>query len=482
MPLALLITLACAFSVAKAEITITQHGQLLPLLLKYNPSLSLAEQRLEKTTADAKKFMSSFGPNLAVSANYARDQQAPINAFMPSNNTNYSVATTLTQRSMLGAELSVGVDNATTKFTLASQDNKLFKPVAYLAASIDLSRNILGSRDLNTSIIKQLGVNIASLHARQTLEHSYLDCLLLFWRARANKEIIDNVHLYLKRLLLLEEDLKVKVARKIVEPGELASLQATISAKTAEILGLSRGIKDVTYILQTIIHTSEQLSIQPSTSMDEIMDKVIKAEQEILQLKEHDPSYSSANVLEYNNMLIAAKQAKSVKLEARPEIKLEAKYAATGQAEKLSNSYDKLLSLDNPQYSIGVSINLPIYASHYRSLKRVAVANLKLQQLNQKQVIHNIILQIENAKADIYSLLQEDTHLEAAIEQRTRHIVDLRKRYHQGRISLFELVLEEGQLLAVKVQRSELWITRISKVVSVYKLYDKYNFAHKFTD
>ncbi len=482
-----LILLLLIFSQCLSSLIIKDQNDLIKILKESNSDIKILHHNVDLRNSEIDKFYGGFHPNLNMSAQYSDDQLKPFINFQPQRTRNSHYSAGLSQKLMLGTELSFGFTNDRTKlygFRSSSLNTvsvqQFNRPIVFAELSFDISKNLFGRIDHNNLNVLTLLASNEKHNLFNKEQLIYFQGISFLWNIRMIQEIVADVKNYLDRLEELEVNISMRISRKTAEPGELYSLKSTIAAKTAEILGLNRSIQNVNSSMKQLISTEEDINFQPSQSLDSVKKRIIDSENEILFLEFNNGEDSSLIRIAKNNTIIAAKQYNNAELDSLPDIKLFTRYAQTGTNTEVSKSYQELYKASNPQYSAGVNLTWPMSSYTYKAKRAIGRTKHNIASLNQNKLQTELKVKFLNFKNDINNLRYETDQIEKALESSIRLLDDLYIRYKQGRISLFELVIEEGKLLEIRIMHKSLWIARINSLIAFYSIYDLYKYNKKF--
>lgn len=454
-------------SQAIAALVISEHQDLLTAIKDSSLSLEAAHERLALSYAQEKVFFSDFSPILAINSEYLDDNSVGQNLI------NQTITSNLTasylQKLLFGAEIGIGVSH---KHVKVKGSNSFYNPAGFINLEVNLSNNIFGARDKLLLNNYAFDAGVARIAYSRELTNIYYQAIAIFWDIQILTEIIAEINVYLTQLKKLEDDTIDRVARGVAEKGELYSLRANIAAKTAEVLAMGRNIQNANIALAKILSTQQQIKMNPTVTSSDIKDKLLLAEQQILNTKNTIVNTSE----EYQQAQVKIQQAhnnrKVTELNTLPNIALYANYTSTGKNVAVDNSYREIGKFQYPKYSLGLKLNIPLSINNYRTKYQAAALQEQLAIVSQKQQTNNLLLKYQDLITIIQQLQYEASQTSIAITNSNLLLEDLYVRYEQGRISLLELINQEGRALEIRVQNKKLFLDRIRTVAMFYQTFN----------
>lgn len=475
-------------TISVADVMLSQHIDILKLLTDGNYELQIAAEDINLAKEQTRVYRSTFHPSLVLKLEHLDDKKQPFTSFQTSRKKNNHISASVRQRIYYGFDFSIGIDNDNTKmFGLVDSSSpnmprnaRFYQPNVYANLSVNLSKNFLGKRDrreLNNLRLKEIN---SLLKKDSSLAKLYYQSIGLFWEEQSFNEMIEDIKKYIVRLSELQENTQVRVERKTAEKGDLYSLRATIASKTAEVLAIGRVSEDANTMLKLLLGIEDNVKVQPKRNLKSILKEVVKSENEILSISKVQDEWSSSSAIQTNEYQIAKNSKITSDLSSLPDVKLYAKYSTTGTREDFSDSYSDVRKHKFPQYALGISFDIPLTTSSYHSKRALGLAQENSARLRLNKTRHNNISQLRKYQQQITKLRYEYEQILIAKKNGDALLDDLRMRYEQGRLSLFELIIEEGKILEIDIQAKKIIIARLKTLLGLYVLYDKYPYNNSF--
>lgn len=462
-------SLAVAESLDRSVITSPQD--LKQLIEENNIEIKLLRERVIQVQSVTDGVRGAYNPVLSTGAHYSDDEREPTSSFQPARVKNEHLEISLRQRTTAGIAATVGFTNDRTELFQSQPPNNLLpypatfkQPVMFVKLEADILENFMGYISRKQLEQVELDEEVAKTQLLLVKDQLYLTSSSLFWNLQVLEEMKTLIGDILARLHELESDVLRKSERSIAEPSDVYKLKASIAKRELDILGIDKSIENFKNIISQLVSDQGSVLIVPSQQLPNIRDQIIQCENKILSHRNLDPSWSKQFAV-LDKMIERASLEKNIShRQVLPNINLFASYAQTGTDTDKDESFSEMLHGDRPQSMVGVNFTLELAPSLLRAAKISGNSVLESSTLSYSSFNRESITKFLHTKEIIKNLRREDELIATSIEHEFKQMKDMNRQYKQGRISLFELVKEEGEALGTKLREKELWAQRIENV------------------
>ncbi len=297
----------------------------------------------------------------------------------------------------------------------------------------------LRKQDLKTS---ELGLRSQVMTTVTAVEQAYYDLIFA----------LENVRVQEKGLELAER--LVSENRRRVEVGALAPLdekqaESRAAASRADLISAQAAMATQQRVLKSLLSDNyeewKDTHVSPTESLIALP--------EVLDLQEswrrglaQRPDLAQAKIsLESQGTLVRYQ-----KNQLFPELDLVGRYGYSASSREFSGAFGQLGSMDNPFYSYGAQLSVPLGNTGARSSYRSAKATKEQIALQLKQVEQNVLIGIENAMATARTSLERV----AATRQARLYAEDAlkaeEKKLEQGKSTSFIVLQLQSELTAAR--------------------------------
>ena len=461
-------------------VTVKSPEDLKNLIAQNNYDIKILYQRAKQAQAIVDGVKGAYYPVLSTDINYSDDQKEPTSNFQPARIKNEHFGISLLQRTPIGINGSIGFANDRTELFQSEPPNSMLpypetykQPALYVNLEVDILEDFLGYISQKQWDQVELDKEVADMQISLAQEQLYLTSSSLFWNLQAMEEMKILVREIINRLKQLESDTIEKSKRHIANPGDVYKLKASISKRELDILAIDKNINTLERAIFEMVSASGSKSIKPSKKLSDIQADIIECEDFILnQGEEIRPSWSKQfNILE-TRIERANLEQKILNRKTLPDIKLFAKYSQTGTDADKDDSYTEMLHGERPQLIVGINLTHELSPSLGKSARTLGEVELQHSKLAYEKFFHESETLYLHIKEKTTKLKEEDILVEQAIHYEDGQMVDINRRYKQGRVSLFELIQEEGSVLQTQLIQKELWAKRIENVYQFLTHFD----------
>ncbi|MEN8265072.1 MAG: TolC family protein [Nitrospirota bacterium] len=305
----------------------------------------------------------------------------------------YSLNTGVSGKVPLGTEYSVGFEDIWTENTFnefqAEYDSfagiRITQPLLKNFGS-DINRFDIHIAQKNEEIsVNELKTDVIDIVA--DFKNAYWDMVLS----------IENLKVKEESLRLAESLLDMNRKRlkaEVVSPLEVIQAEAGVASRREAVIMAGINVKEKENILKRLIsadvYSLRDIDIIP-TDKPVVIPVALELEENIKDGIENRPDYRKIKVeIEKNDLEI--QYAKNQKF---PNIDLEASYGYNGLGDSFNNSLKEMD--DNPEWSLGMVVKIPIGNRAARGDLRIAQLDAEKALLNLKNMEQQIIVEIDNA-------------------------------------------------------------------------------------
>ncbi|MCS7184465.1 MAG: TolC family protein [bacterium] len=382
--------------------------------IKKSPVIESINMQLAQLDADINKVEAAKGFGTMGRFEYQDIKQERLFIFLPSNIKTQSFDFTI-YRSLLGLETGIFTGIKTT------QDDSIFStinPKYETKVGASLEKKFFGFDRIKESELTKLKLETAKISNLIQLENYILELRNIFLRIYLMENMLritENAIMDYKNLL----DITTKLVDiGIKEEIDLLQIQSRILMLEFEYERSNKTLLELKNSFEALTEVYIDKAILDDINMD-----VTKEAFEVKLLRKKIES--------------SKLELETVKTNYIPEVNINISYLYSGLGQTYNRSYESLRS--NPQFLGQLTFSKPLsgYSRFEReSYEKKYLSDMKALEAAIKRNENNI----KNIKIRIQALKDEAKKIEQLINNYTRQITLLQRRYENGRISLAELI------------------------------------------
>jgi outer membrane protein TolC len=447
------------------------EAQIRQATLVGNHDLKALAARIRQGEAVARGVAGGFGPTLRGEASLSQDNRQPLNSFQPSGVESRRLGLSVVQPLTSGISLSGGVTLDRTRLSQSEPPNAalpypetFYQPRLFVAADVDLLRDLHGfisqrrlvKADHDAEGIRGRRGNVTArlLAAASTL----------LWNIRALDEITQTTGAFLDDLERLEKEVAHKVDRSLAEPGDLYQLKALIGMRRASLVTIDRHRRSLAEGIASFVGSDGPVRVAPQATLAEGEAGIKACEASIMKTPTFSPALSSVYGAYEADIAAADIERDILEREILPDLSLVGSYATNGTDTSLDGSVTETAGTSRNEYYLGLRLSLPLSHDRERSKKGIGEAVAALGRSAYAKRLDDDRALFDSYRDRIGSIGEEIELVKNAVVNGQRQLKDLRLRYRQGRVPLYQLVSEEADVLQFHLRLKELVAERIALV------------------
>lgn len=248
--------------------------------------------------------------------------------------------------------------------------------------------------------------------------------------------------------LLLEENRK-RVKIGVLSPLDVTQAEAGVAEREEAVIVAERVIKDNENVLKRLI--SQDVSALRDATLLPVDYPVVQmietdANRSINTALEMRPDYLQAkHEVERQNILV-----KYNRNQLWPEIDLQGSYGANGRGGSFGSFSDNVLSGDNPVWTIGVTVAVPLGNRQARASYQTARLQAEQALLTLKRLEQDVIVTVDNAVRLVRSNLKRVDATRAASRLAEESLKAEEEKLRAGSSTSFLVLQAQAQLAAAR--------------------------------
>lgn len=472
--------LPAAPGAAQERLVLRSIEQIPPLVERGNEDLKIIQQNIRRAHAVLEDLRGDlYSPNLKTEIGFEDNQRRPESNFQSARYRDFFWRTYTEQKFPVGLQFNAGLTYHKLDLFQSDPPNPLLpfpqtfhEPALFLQARLDLMQDLLGFTTKRNMELAGLEVEVNRLQKKLLRHKLTTTASALFLQIHSAHRMNSLTRAVIGELDALKNQIAQKQQRALAEPGDVFQVERLIASRVADLPGLRRTEEGLSRSLQNLLGLSSPISIQPKLDSRSLQASLNQCEQRILG---NSPSHDSSD-----EMVLLEKERSKAGLRGElhqrrrlPQMVLQGSITSTGTDERIGKSYQDLASWDRPIYQIGLELAWPLSPKKIRAAKELSEVENRIAELESSKLIRERQNLWKEAQRKIRFLRTEQAALRKGIGSGEKETQDLKNRYAQGRMTLFQLTQAEIELLQLKIREESLIQERIGLIYQTLQYFNK---------
>lgn len=441
--------LAESQSPPRKEIVFLSLRDVSVLALGNNLDIQIARLDASISQNDLLEAESIFDTILNARASYENDQFKQDSVIFGSKTLTNDYAIGVSKKLPTGTDVSLDFsDQRVATNSAFSTINPGHEAIARISLKQSLGRNFFGLVDRTNIKITKKNIENADWSSLERIENSLADIQKAYWRVVAIMQELENRRDMLSRAEELYDIYKNKIRLGLVETPDLYATGGQVVERQSELMGvislLHTAKNNLLFLLnqdnrEVDIRPTETLGLQPG-GLD--FYEALKA------AIENRRDYKIAK----NNVEIKKLNLVMKKNSLWPEIDLQASFGRNGLMPAYKKAWEEVFKQDNPDWSVGITISIPIENREARGQFNKANLEQAKAILELKKRERLILTQINDLVTRVNILAGRVMTKKRVVELEAKKLEAERKRFQYGRSNSDYMVRYQNDLLNARLE------------------------------
>lgn len=271
-----------------------------------------------------------------------------------------------------------------------------------------------------------------------SVHKAYYDLIFAIENLKVQEE-----SLQLAKALLAENKKRLEVG--LMSPLDVTQAESGVAGQEEAVIQAQQDIRNQANLLRRLISSDvaplrntrlipvDQPSVQPvKVNVDESIQSGLRNRPEYLQQKQQILSNEIQFRRDFNQLF--------------PQVDLQASYGQAGLGKSYEDAYDGATRPDFPQWSIGVIVDIPLGDFASRGTYRGSKLRLEQSKLTLRNTEQNIIVEVDNAAAQVQTNLKRIEATGAARRLAEETLNAERKRLEAGTSTSYTVLQHQRDL------------------------------------
>jgi len=312
-----------------------------------------------------------------------------------------------------------------------------------LLKNIGFDNNFVGIRVARKHYEISLSVLIQRvMEAVAAAEKAYFDLVFARQELEVRRESLN-----LAETLLKENQARLNAG--VMSPLDVTEAEAAVAARREEVLVAERAVLNQENLLKRII-SADVASLRDTTlvPVEEPLTKEFPVDFDvsIREALQHRPDYLQAKKEVERRQLVL----QFTRNQLLPQIDLQGSYGVNGLRGDYFPAYTHALEGDNPQWSVGIAITLPLGNQRERANHAAAKLENERALLNLKRTEQNIFVEVDNAAGTVQTNFRRIAAAATALRLARERLDAERKKLAAGTSTTFLVLQAENDRRAAE--------------------------------
>jgi hypothetical protein len=419
---------------------------------KKTPSSDKADATLISAKIAFSEYQDNFSLGAFASSRYATTKEKAFISIAPvySPQSNYEIG--FKKRFALGLEAKTAINSDTKEFVFSGSKDERTSTYLSMKLSVDLWKNILGKLDKANLDSRSILLKQGEIK-KKISNHNFLITLRqLFWQMVANQNAQNISESLLKSAKKQVRDANSRRKNSAADKGEVARYKALASSRLSSLTYLKFQREKLTRSLKRLIpELTDKAIVIKDYDLDRVVGKVMSCINTIKSSEKIPYEHTLYDELITEIKGFHQKQLKITNTYDDIDLKLSTTLSSKGVESNKSESFDETFNGKRTGFEVGVMLTIPLGFSSKTEEQKIKANRLKASYESRE-----IIQELASTHKFIFRSI---THLLSTVEAQADsrknlkiRITDMKRKYHQGRITVSEYINDQDSLFQTELQ------------------------------